>query len=198
VGEGIVGFSDRLRAWLRGDDAPSGGRPSRPSGTPSGSHSADTPGDGSDAQDARAPRPDRRAGRRRGRSAHPSGSFDGSALLEFVRSRRGVEVYLEPRTNLYGDSVLLVADDGEYLRRPVPDATTVRRFCSEHGIPVYDAARTGYPRRVRDYDRGVRPRSIDLEDLPPWPGTVTDDARAEPSVDGDEQEPPPPPAPPAV
>lgn len=87
-----------------------------------------------------------------------------------MRSRRGVEVYLEPRTKLYGTSVLLVADDGEYLRRPVPDPATIRAFCAAHGIPVYDAARTGYPRRVRDYDRGVRPERIELDDLPPWPG----------------------------
>jgi hypothetical protein len=102
-------------------------------------------------------------------------------MLEFARSRRGVEVYLEPRTNLYGDSVLLVADDGEYLRHPVPDAASVRRFCADHGLPVYDAARTGYPKRVRDYDRGVRPSRIELDDLPPWPGA-------------DEQPPPPPPS----
>ena len=100
-------------------------------------------------------------------------------MLEFARTRRGVEVYLEPRTRLYGDSVLLVADDGEYLRRSVPDAASVRRWCGEHGLPVYDAARTGYPRRVRDYDRGIRPGRIELSDLPPWPG--------------DEPPPPPPP-----
>jgi hypothetical protein len=162
----MVGFADRLRAWLRGDEAPAGGE--RASG-PAGNGAT----------------PRRRRSGPRGQ--HPAGgSFDSAPLLEFVRSRRGVEVYLEPRTNLYGDSVLLVADDGEYLRRPVPDAATVRRFCSEHGIPVYDAARTGYPRRVRDYDRGVRPDRVSLEDLPPWPGTTG-------AADGGEEEPPPPP-----
>jgi hypothetical protein len=167
-----VGFADRLRAWLQGDDDPSAGRAA--SQASSGRASA-------------APSPAaRRAGRRRGRDQHPAGSFDGSELLEFARSRSGVEVYLEPRTRLYGDSVLLVADDGEYLRRPVPDAGAVRRLCGEHGIPVYDAARTGYPRRVRDYDRGVRPDRIGLEDLPPWPGQ-------EPEAT-DEEEPPPPPS----
>ena len=45
---------------------------------------------------------------------------------------------------------------------------------------MYDAARTGYPRRVRDYDRGVRPGRIELDDMPPWPGD-------------DEPGPPPPP-----
>jgi hypothetical protein len=167
----VVGFADRMRAWLRGEDAPSGEVPRRPT-------EADRSG-------ADATTPTRRAGRGRGRAEHPSGSFDGSALLEFARSRSGVEVYLEPRTRLYSDSVLLVADDGEYLRRPVPDPDTVRRFCSQHGIPVYDAARTGYPRRVRDYDRGIRPQRIGLEDLPPWPGL-------QPEVTAEEEPPPPP------
>ncbi|MDA2984241.1 MAG: hypothetical protein O2980_03735 [Actinomycetota bacterium] len=174
-----VGFADRLRAWLRGEDAPAHeAQPQRPSRSDRG---------GGDA--ASLPR---RVGRRRGRAQHPSGSFDGSVLLEFARSRNGVEIYLEPRTRLYGDSVLLVADDGEYLRRPVPDPDTVRRFCSQHGIPVYDAERTGYPRRVRDYDRGVRPDRIGLEDLPPWPGKEQD--LAPPDVTAEEEPPPPPPS----
>ena len=167
-----MGFADRLRAWLQGDEGTSASRGVAPSQHDRGS--------GSPAPSAR------RVGRRRGRAQHPSSSFDGSELLAFARSRSGVEVYLEPRTRLYGDSVLLVADDGEYLRRPVPDAATVRRFCGEHGIPVYDAARTGYPRRVRDYDRGVRPDRIGLEDLPPWPGL-------EPEATDEEEPPPPPP-----
>lgn len=134
-----MGFSERLRAWLRGERslAPARGRD--------------------------------RSG----------GAFDGAELLAFARARRGVEAYLEPRTNLYGSSVLLVADDGECLRRPVPDPAALRRLCAEHGIPVYDAARTGYPRRVREYDRGVRPDAVSLDDLPPWPtdgeGGSTDD-----------------------
>lgn len=154
-----MGLGDRIRAWLRGDDAPGG----PPAGAASG-------------RSAGRPRRRTAAGPRRGRGRdRRSDDFDGTDLLAFARSRRGVEVYLEPRTNLYGVSVLLVADDGEYLRRPVPDADTVRRFCGEHGIPVYDAARTGYPRRVRDYDRGVRPRRVELDDLPPWPGAEDDE-----------------------
>lgn len=168
-----VSFSERLRAWLRGDDA---GTFDAASGSPTRR--------GSDDRDGSSPT--RRAGRRRGRAQHPSAAFDGSALLEFSRSRNGVEVYLEPRTRMYGDSVLLVADDGESLRRPVPDAYAVRRFCGEHGIPVYDVERTGYPRRVRDYDRGIRPERIGLADLPPWPGL-------EPDATVEEEPPPPPP-----
>jgi len=155
-----VGFSDRLRAWLRGESGggaagamPSTSRPSR-------------------------------------RRREPKVSLDGlDEFVAFTTTRRGVEGYLEPRTNLYSHSMLLVADDGEYLRRPIADPATARAFCASHGLPLYDAARVGYPRRVRDYDRGVRPQRVDLADLPPWPDA---DGSAEGST-GDEQEPPPPP-----
>jgi len=173
-----VGFSDRLRAWLRGDGPTSSGGDA----TSGGRHARST---------------SRAAGGGRGRG---SASFDGTELLAFARARRGVEAYLEPRTNLYGHSVLLVADDGEYLRRPVPDPGSVRRLCAEHGIPVYDAARTGYPRRVRDYDRGVRPDAVSLDDLPPWPtdgDAEVDGPTGEHGV-GDDDEPPPPPVPPSA
>jgi hypothetical protein len=151
-----VGFGDRLRAWLRGES-------------------------GGGAGDA-IPSPSRSSRRRRERSVSLEGLDE---FVAFATSRRGVEGYLEPRTNLYSHSMLLVADDGEYLRRPIADPPTARAFCASHGLPLYDAARVGYPRRVRDYDRGVRPRRVDLADLPPWPDEGGDS-------DG-EQEPPPPP-----
>jgi len=201
--EVAVGFADRLRAWLRGDDAAAGGADRRVGGEPtSRGFRTGTSSGGATGPSGAARRS------RRGRGEHPAGGFDGTAMLAFARSRSGVEAYVEPRTNLYGDSVLLVADDGEYLRRPIPDAQTLRRFCAEHGIPVYDAARTGYPRRVRDYDRGVRPRRIGLEDLPPWPDSPADPATASgaagaggttgadvDAADGDDEDGPPPPPP---
>ncbi len=187
-----MGFADRLRAWLRGDDP-------GPSSTVSGGASGRVPAFGAGAGGGTS----RGRKGRRARTQRPESTFDASELLLFATSRRGVEVYLEPRTRIYGDSVLLVADDGEYLRRPVPDPETVRRLCSEHGIPVYDAARTGYPRRVRDYDLGVRREAVELTDLPPWPGsgpeatTPAEEPPADEQPTGghptDEEEPPPPP-----
>lgn len=91
-------------------------------------------------------------------------------LSEFVESRHGVEAFLEPKTALYSTTVLLVADDGEYLRRPVGDPKQAASFCERHDIPLYDARKVGYPRRMRDYERGKPPRRISLDELPPWPG----------------------------
>jgi len=104
-----------------------------------------------------------------------------------VSSRIGVEAYLEPKTAIYSTTVLLVADDGEYLRRPVKDRDQAVEFCKRVNIPMYDARKVGYPRRMKDYDRGVRPQRVNLEDLPPWPGEGDDAGPASPP-------PPPPPA----
>ncbi|MEX2504699.1 MAG: hypothetical protein WD378_07605 [Egicoccus sp.] len=131
-----MGFSDRLRAWFKGESNRS------------------------------APSP----------STDKSSRATTRDLEEFVGSRVGVEAYLEPRTAIYSTTLLLVADDGEYLRRPVRDRAHAAEFCSRASLPLYDAAKVGYPRRMKDYDRGVRPRRIDLEDMPPWPGASDDDS----------------------
>lgn len=91
-------------------------------------------------------------------------------LEEFVRSRTGVEGFLEPKTAIYSTTLLLVAADGEYLRRPVRDRGQAAQVCEKAGVPLYDAAKVGYPKRMRDYDRGIRRDTVDLDDLPPWPG----------------------------
>lgn len=144
-----MGFSDRLRAWLKGE---SKRRPASPSTS--------------------------------------AASREANAELErFAESRIGVEAYLEPKTTIYSTTVLLVADDGEYLRRPVKDRGQAATFCRDLNIPLYDARKVGYPQRMRDYDQGRAPRRIELSDLPPWPGDEPDGA----TEDG----PPPPPVPPS-
>jgi hypothetical protein len=113
-------------------------------------------------------------------------------LAEFVASRRGVEAYLEPRTTLYSTTLLLVAADGEYLRRPVGDPKQAASFCDKQEIPLYDARKVGYPRRMRDYEAGTPQRSIGIEELPPWPGDGPPDGADgsdDPGTPGDEDPP---------
>lgn len=88
-------------------------------------------------------------------------------LKAFMENRDGVEAFIEPPTSVYPMSLCLVAADGEYLRRPVKDAKQANGLASKHGVPIYDAPIVGYPRRMRDYDRGVRSAQISLDDLPP-------------------------------
>ncbi|MBW3605200.1 MAG: oxidoreductase [Actinobacteria bacterium] len=88
-------------------------------------------------------------------------------LEEFMSSRRGVEAYAEPPTSIYAMTMVVVAADGEYLRRPVKDDKQARSITRKHGVPLYDARIVGYPRRMRQYDKGVRSAGISLDDLPP-------------------------------
>lgn len=84
-----------------------------------------------------------------------------------MSSRAGVEAFVEPPTSIYAMTMVVVAADGEYLRRPIKDDKQARTLTRRHGVPLYDARIVGYPRRMREYDRGVRSDRISLDDLPP-------------------------------
>jgi hypothetical protein len=73
-------------------------------------------------------------------------------LRDFATTRVGVEAYIEPANHLTQTTIMLVATDGEWTRRKVPDPPTGVRLARELGIPVYDVQRTGYPQRVRDWN----------------------------------------------
>ncbi|SRR5690554_4219144 len=84
-----------------------------------------------------------------------------------MTTREGVEAFIEPPTSVYAMTLCLVAGDGEHIRRVIKDEKQAKELCSAHGVPVYDARIVGYPKRMRDYERGVRQPRIALEDLPP-------------------------------
>ena len=150
-----MGFSDRLRAWFKGE-----------------------------SKQASPSRSSKRKGK--GTSTDAASRSATKELEEFVRTREGVEGFLEPKTAIYSTTLLLVADDGEYLRRPIKSREQAGEFCGKINIPLYDAAKVGYPRRMREYEQGNRPRKVDLSELPPWPGDEPPDL---PPQEG----PPPPP-----
>lgn len=83
----------------------------------------------------------------------PSDTADQAHLLQFVRGRRGVEGFVEPRTTVTDVTLLLVAHDGEWTRRRVPSVAWAHDFCNKHGVPSYDAALVGIPARMREYNR---------------------------------------------
>jgi hypothetical protein len=106
--------------------------------------------------------------RNRRKPAGPGPSAETIAELEeFMASRSGVEAFVEPPTSVYAMTIVVVAADGEYLRRPIKDDRQARSLTRKHGVPMYDARIVGYPRRMRDYDRGVRSATVDVEDMPP-------------------------------
>jgi len=73
-------------------------------------------------------------------------------LREFTGTRVGVEAYVEPATPVTPTTVMLVAADGEWTRRKVPDPAAAYDLARTLGIPCYDVQRTGYPQRVRDHN----------------------------------------------
>lgn len=74
-----------------------------------------------------------------------------SHLRDFAHSRRGVEAYVEPPTALDGVTVVFVAADGEWTRRPAPDARAAHALANSLGVPSYDASVMGYPSRMREW-----------------------------------------------
>ncbi len=90
-------------------------------------------------------------GRRRGTSDRRATRDDLTTLREWAAARHGVEAYVEPRTSMSETTVVLVASDGESIRRRVPSPSVAADFARKAGIPVYDTNRVGYPQRMRDY-----------------------------------------------
>jgi hypothetical protein len=94
---------------------------------------------------------------RRGTLDRGSQRGDLSHLEQFVASRRGVEGYVEPRTAVTETTIVLVAADGEWTRRRIDGPEVARKLSRDLAIPVYDAQVTGYPQRMRDWDKNHRP-----------------------------------------
>ncbi|WP_137120289.1 hypothetical protein [Segeticoccus rhizosphaerae] len=77
-------------------------------------------------------------------------------LESFAQSRRGVEAYVEPPTNVSATTVILIAHDGEWTRRAVPSRDAGFELGRALGIPVYDVHQTGYPSRMREWNSRQR------------------------------------------
>jgi hypothetical protein len=97
---------------------------------------------------------ERREPRRKvGRAGGKMDREDRRAMKEFVKSRAGVEAYIEPPTLQERPTVVLVAADGEWLRFSVPDDRYLRKLSAKHRMPIYEVARMGYPKRMKEYRR---------------------------------------------
>ncbi|MEV4464736.1 hypothetical protein AB0J51_14025 [Micromonospora echinofusca] len=78
---------------------------------------------------------------------------DLAALEAFVTSRRDVEFYLEPETTATDTTVVAIAHDGEWIRRRTGSPRAAGSIARKHAVPLYEAARTGYPERMRVWNR---------------------------------------------
>jgi hypothetical protein len=77
-------------------------------------------------------------------------------LADFVRTRVGVEAFVEPPTAVLPPTVLLVASSGEWTRRRVADRRTIRELADQLRVPVYDAHLVGYPKRMREWNERIK------------------------------------------
>ena len=55
-------------------------------------------------------------------------------------------------SQLYDTTAVAVAHDGEWTRRRVPGIDAARQWGNKVGIPVYDVALVGYPKRMREFN----------------------------------------------
>jgi len=85
--------------------------------------------------------------------AVPGPQEDRDRISQFLESRRGVEAFVEPRTVIHPLSVVLVAEDGEWIRIELREDTFLRELSKTRGLRIHDATRAGYPERMRNYRR---------------------------------------------
>ncbi|MEV4754711.1 hypothetical protein AB0J86_06305 [Micromonospora sp. NPDC049559] len=78
---------------------------------------------------------------------------DLAGLEAFIASRRGVELYLEPETTATDTTVVAIAHDGEWIRRRTGSPQVAYRIATRRAVPLYEAARVGYPERMRVWNR---------------------------------------------
>lgn len=100
-------------------------------------------------------------------------------LEEFARTKPGVEGFVEPPTAVTQTTLLLVAADGEWTRRRVPDAGAAHDFANKLGIPSYDAQVVGYPQRMRDWNARQKAKAKAAESV----DEPLDDPRTDPRTD---------------
>ncbi len=86
------------------------------------------------------------------RSSRSSERADFQHLEHFAQTRRGVEAFLEPKTTVTENTVVLIAHDGEWTRRRVPSIEAARAWGNKVGVPVYDVHLVGYPKRMREFN----------------------------------------------
>jgi hypothetical protein len=90
---------------------------------------------------------------RRGRGTARPDKETIRSIERFLATREGVEAYVEPQTPTAPLSVVLVAADGEWVRKRIPDAAWLQKVSKAARMPVYEVALVGYPKRMREYRR---------------------------------------------
>lgn len=95
--------------------------------------------------------------RERARTDGPAMAIDHQAVRAYfegwIGTHKGVEAYVEPATNVSTTTLVLIATDGEWTRRAVGTPKAGFQLGRLLQIPVYDVNQTGYPARMREWNR---------------------------------------------
>ncbi|QPK78535.1 oxidoreductase [Corynebacterium lizhenjunii] len=75
---------------------------------------------------------------------------DAAALRDWAQGREFVEAYIEPETVVNEMSVVVVDEQGDYIRRRIGGPKGIDAVAKLLGCPVFDAEETGYPQRMRE------------------------------------------------
>ena len=105
-----------------------------------------------------------RKANRKGKARFDRASEDSDikALMEFAKSRVGVEFFVEPETFATRTTAVAVATDGEWIRRRCGSPEVIRKVAKNLAVPAYDVQIVGYPQRMRDWTaRNKRGLSMD-------------------------------------
>ena len=78
-------------------------------------------------------------------------------MVAWLDEHVGVEAYVEPKTMMSPLSVVFVDAAGEWKRFALAEDRYLRTLAKERGFQVFDAARVGYPPRMRRSRGGDEP-----------------------------------------
>ena len=79
-----------------------------------------------------------------------------AALAGFASAHPGVQAWVEAATGFNKASILLVAGDGEWMRRSTPSTDWGREFAKHLDLTCFTAGIDAYPQRMRDWDAAHR------------------------------------------
>lgn len=75
---------------------------------------------------------------------------DASALQTWAAGRAYLEAFVEPETVINEMSVVVVDENGEFIRRRIGGPQGIDAVAKLLGCDVFDVEETGYPQRMRE------------------------------------------------
>ncbi|QCB28843.1 oxidoreductase [Corynebacterium endometrii] len=75
---------------------------------------------------------------------------DAAALQQWAQGRAFLEAFVEPETVVNEMSVVVVDENGDFIRRRIGGPKGIDAVARLLGCAVYDVEDTGYPQRMRE------------------------------------------------